>query len=64
MQASVSYRLINREGHELRLSSFDSNTHWRVGDPINLGRDANYVIVDIKDGDALVRATSVVDRLP
>ena len=64
MPASASYRLIDREGHELRVASFDPNTHWRIGDPINLGRDASYVIVDIQDGDALVRATLVVDRLP
>jgi hypothetical protein len=64
MPLPASYRLVDRDGNEIRVASFEPNISWRVGDPVDLGRDASYVIVEIRDGDALMRATWVVDRRP
>jgi len=61
--SSISYRLVNREGQELRVASFEPNVRWHVGDVVDLGRDSTYVIVEVRDGDALMRATLVVDQL-
>jgi hypothetical protein len=60
----ISYRLVDRDGHELRVASFEPNIQWRIGDVVTLGRDDRFVIVEIQDGDQLVRATWVVDALP
>jgi hypothetical protein len=63
MPSGVSYRLVDRDGHELRVATFEPNIQWRIGDVVTLGRDDRFVIVEIREGDALVRATWVVDPL-